>query len=123
LRELVREILEKKGYTVIEAATGAEALHLWPIFRDDIDLLLTDIMMPQGVSGRELADRLLAEKPDLKVIYSSGYSLDVVSPGFSFKDGLNFLQKPYQPDTLARIVRSRLDAPSEVVRETASESR
>jgi len=66
-------------------------------------------MMPGGISGRELAERVLAEKPELKIISSSGYSLDVVSPGFALKEGFNFLQKPYNPDTLARVVRDRLD--------------
>jgi two-component system cell cycle sensor histidine kinase/response regulator CckA len=109
LRELVQEILEKKGYTVIEAATGAQALKMWAAHRENIELLLTDLMMPESISGRELADILLAEKPGLKIIYTSGYSLDVVSPGFVFKEGVNFLQKPYQPETLAQIVRDVLD--------------
>jgi len=110
LRQLVEEVLRKKGYTVLEAATGAQALKVWHHHKDEIDLLLTDMMMPEGVSGRELAERVLAEKPELKVIYSSGYSLDVVSPGFSLKEGANYLQKPYHPETLARTVRNRLDS-------------
>lgn len=109
LRELVQEILEKKGYTVIEAATGAQALKLWARHKDKIDLLLTDLMMPEGVSGRELAKKLAAEKPALKIIYTSGYSLEVVNTGFVYEEGVNFLQKPYEPETLARIVRNCLD--------------
>ena len=66
-------------------------------------------MMPEGLSGRELAEKVLEDKAGLKVIYTSGYSLDVVSPGFTLKEGLNFLQKPYQPDTLAQMVRDCLD--------------
>ena len=109
LRELVQEILEKKGYRVLEASTGVQALKLWERHKDEIDLLLTDMMMPEGVSGRELAEHVMAERSDLKVIYSSGYSLDVVSPGFTAREGLNFLQKPYDPETLAQIVRDCLN--------------
>jgi len=109
LRELVQEILRKKGYAVLEAGTGVQALKLWQQHTEDIDLLLTDMMMPEGVSGRELAEKILAERPEVKVLYTSGYSLDIVSAGFALKDGLNFLQKPYQPETLAQMVRDCLD--------------
>ena len=110
LREVVREILELKGYRVISAATGAQALKIWEDRKDDVDLLLTDMMMPEGVSGRELAERVLQDRPDIKVICSSGYSLDVVSPDFAQKKGTEFLQKPYSPETLAKTVRECLNA-------------
>ncbi len=109
LRELVQEILEKKGYRVLEASTGVEALKVWDLHKDDIDLLLTDMMMPEGVSGRDLAERVLQDRADLKVLYSSGYSLDVVANDPTFREGLNFLQKPYDPDTLAHMVRDCLN--------------
>ncbi|MBN2508148.1 MAG: response regulator [Verrucomicrobia bacterium] len=112
LRELVREILEHKGYTVLEAANGVDALGLWPSAKERIDLLLTDVMMPMGISGRELAQHALAEKPDLKVIYTSGYSLDAFSPDGLVAEGCSFLQKPYAPETLAQVVRDALDAPA-----------
>ena len=110
LRELVQEILEKRGYHVIEAATGVEALEVWKERKDEIDLLFTDMMMPDGISGRELAERILQERPELKVIYSSGYSFDVFAADSNFCDSSNFLQKPYDPETLAQIVRESLDA-------------
>ena len=110
LRELVQEILEKRGYQVLEAATGVEALEIWKQRKDEIDLLFTDMMMPDGISGRELAERILQERPELKVIYSSGYSMDVFAADSSFCDSSNFLQKPYDPETLAQIVRESLDA-------------
>ena len=110
LRELVKEILEHKGYQVIAAATGAQALKIWEQRRDEIDMLFTDMMMPEGVSGRELADHVLRERPDVKVIYTSGYSLDVVGQDFTIRDGMDFLQKPYNPETLARAVRECLNA-------------
>jgi two-component system, cell cycle sensor histidine kinase and response regulator CckA len=109
LRDLVTEILEKKGYRVLAASTGLKALTLWQQRKQEIKLLFTDMMMPEGVSGLELAERLLSDRPDLKVIYSSGYSLDVVSPDFVIKDGLTFLQKPYDPETLAQVVRDSLN--------------
>jgi len=109
LRELVKEILEKKGYHILEARTGTQALKLWEKRAREIDLLLTDMMMPEGLSGRELAEKLLAEDPDLKVIYTSGYSLDIVSPGCNLRESYDFLQKPYQPETLTQIVRDCLD--------------
>ena len=109
LRELVQEILERKGYRVLEAATGLQALKIWDQRKDDIDLILTDMMMPEGVSGRDLAERALHDRPEMRVIYTSGYSLDVVSPDFSIKEGTNFLQKPYDPEMLAQIVRDCLN--------------
>jgi len=66
-------------------------------------------MMPDGVSGRELAELAMRDHPALKVIYTSGYSLDVVSPDFTLREGTQFLQKPYDPETLARVVRDGLN--------------
>ncbi len=111
LRELVQEILQKKGYRVLDASTGVKALKVWEEHKDEIDLLLTDMMMPEGVSGRELADQLLLDRPNLKVIYTSGYSLDVVSPEFNIQDTI-FLQKPYHPETLAQTVWDCLNKPA-----------
>jgi two-component system, cell cycle sensor histidine kinase and response regulator CckA len=77
LRALTRRFLENRAYTVIEASSGREALAIWPEHRDEIDLLMTDLVMPEGISGRELAERLRVDKPSLKVILTSGYSPDV----------------------------------------------
>ncbi len=109
LRVLVRSILERLGYNVIEAPSGVAALGLWHHQKDQIQLLLTDMIMPHGLSGRELAKRLLAERPDLKVIYSSGYSHAVMEADVVLQEGLNFLQKPYHPRKLAAAVRTCLD--------------
>ena len=109
LRDLVREILQSYGYRVIEAAHGTEALKIWETRKDEIDLLFTDMMMPAGPSGRELAQRLMTEKPTLRVVYTSGYSVDVVAADFNFREGVNFLQKPYLPETLAQTIRNCLD--------------
>jgi len=112
LRDLVHEILQRKGYRVLSAASGAQAMTIWEEKKSEIDLLLTDMMMPEGVSGRELAEHVLRDEPDTKVIYTSGYSLDVISPDFSLREGTQFLQKPYDPETLARAVREGLNKKS-----------
>ncbi|HZQ46664.1 MAG TPA: response regulator, partial [Verrucomicrobiae bacterium] len=109
LRILVRSVLERHGYRVLEAVDGVAALAVWEQHCDQIQLLLTDMVMPHGISGRELAVKLLAEKPQLKVIYSSGYSLAVVGTDMVLQEGLNFLQKPYHPRKLAQAIRDCLD--------------
>jgi signal transduction histidine kinase/ActR/RegA family two-component response regulator len=109
LRELLKELLEQNGYKVLEASSGAHALDMWQQHGRQVDLVLTDIMMPGGISGRQLGERLLSDRPDLKVIYTSGYSLEVAGQDFVLEGGVDFLQKPYQPDTLARVVRECLD--------------
>jgi two-component system cell cycle sensor histidine kinase/response regulator CckA len=109
VRALVRTVLERYGYRVLEAPSGVEALPVWLEHKDEISLLLTDMVMPYGVSGRELAQRLKGDKPSLKVIYSSGYSLAVVGADMVLREGLNFLQKPYHPRKLARAIRDCLD--------------
>jgi len=111
LRELVVSILELCGYHVLQAASGVEALKVWRQHKDKINLLLTDMVMPEGVSGRQLAEQLQAEDPNLKVIYTSGYALGVSGKDMEMKEGFNFLPKPYPPGRLAQIVRDRLDGP------------
>jgi two-component system, cell cycle sensor histidine kinase and response regulator CckA len=110
VRNLVRNSLERYGYSVVEAESGASALEVWPQHKDSIDLLLTDMVMPDGMTGKELADRLRAEKPALKVIFTSGYGPDVLGKDLASSDGSNFLQKPYHPRKLAQTVRDCLDA-------------
>lgn len=110
VRELVRGILEERGYVVLEARSGKAALEIWGEHRDRIDLLLTDIVMPEGISGRDLGRRLVADKPSLKVIYSSGYSPDAINPDRDLREGTNFLPKPFVPQRLVQMVRSSLDS-------------
>ena len=110
LRELIQIILTRMGYRVFEASTGVVALDLWKKHRDEINLLLTDLVMPDGISGRDLAQRLLAEAPGLQVIYMSGYSQDIAGQDFPLREGENFLAKPFQAAELARMIRARLDA-------------
>jgi PAS domain S-box-containing protein len=110
VRMLARVCLQRKGYRVLEASNGREALDVWKKHKDEIDLLLTDQIMPEGMSGCELATHCLAEKPSLKVIYSSGYSLEMIEAGKNLTEGLNFLAKPYDPAKLANTVRHCLDS-------------
>jgi len=109
VRFLVKDILIHNDYHVIEAEDGEEALDLAHEHMDEIVLLLTDMVMPKGVSGRELASRLLAERPALKVIYTSGYSPDLFDPSLILEEGINYLPKPYTSDMLAQILRGALD--------------
>jgi CheY-like chemotaxis protein len=106
LRLLVIEVLRRRGYKVIEAKSGAEALRIWPQHREDVQVLLTDIVMPDGVSGWELAKRLQSDKAGLSVIYTSGYSPDFVDEDGRFLEGRVFLQKPYDPETLVDKIRA-----------------
>ncbi len=111
VRHLVRSLLRRRGYTVLEASSGVDALKVWndPAHRDRIALLLTDMVMPDGVSGQELARRLRAEKPGLKVVFSSGYSAEIAGRELKLADGENFLQKPFTSDVLLETVRRALD--------------
>jgi PAS domain S-box-containing protein len=110
VRELVCNLLQGQGYNVLEAASGVKALEVWEANKDRIALLLTDLVMPDRINGRELAEKLCQERPNLKVIFTSGYSADVVGKEFVLRTGLNYLQKPYQPNTLALAVRECLDS-------------
>ena len=111
VRTLAKLILEMRGYRVIEARSGVEASIKWAEHRATIKLLLTDMIMPGGKTGRQLAQELQAAKPALKVIYTSGYSSDYASADFPLQEGLNFLQKPYEIERLLNAVRFCLDAP------------
>jgi PAS domain S-box-containing protein len=105
LREMASMILKRLGHEVVVAQDGQEALNLWPQHRGKIDLLLTDMVMPGGISGRELADQLLRETPQMHVIYSTGYSVDLSNSDINLVEGVNCLLKPYDATTLVRAVR------------------
>ena len=110
VRELVCNLLAGHGYQILQAESGAQALEMWTRCKDKVDLLLTDLVMPDRVSGRELAEKLWRERPELKVIFTSGYSSDVAGKDFVLQQGFNYLQKPYHPHRLASAVRDCLDA-------------
>jgi CheY-like chemotaxis protein len=113
LRELVVRILEICGYRIYQAKSGLEALGVWEEHKNEIDLLLTDMVMPEGITGRQLAERLQSEDPALKVIYTSGYSPGMAGKDIALLEGFNFLAKPYPPSRLAQVVRECLDGKNE----------
>ncbi len=109
LRAVIRAFLEHNGYRVLEAVNGHEALQVWSEHRDQIALLLTDLMMPAGVSGQQLARRLRMDNPGLRAIFMSGYSPDMAGDELEFRPGENFLQKPFSQEELLETVRQCLD--------------
>ena len=107
VRALARAVLEGHGYTVLEAADGTQALRLGALHAGPIHLLVTDLVMPAS-GGRELAERLLALRPGLQVLYISGYADAAVVRHGGLAPEDHFLQKPFTPEALARKVREAL---------------
>jgi PAS domain S-box-containing protein len=112
VREVAKGILELRGYTLLSASTVAEALKICADRAVKIDLVLTDVVLPQQ-SGTELIRQLLPMRPGIKVLYMSGYTDDSIVRHGVLENEVAFLQKPFTPDSLARRVRDVLDAPEE----------
>ncbi|HZJ13570.1 MAG TPA: response regulator [Chthoniobacteraceae bacterium] len=108
LREFVKSVLETVGYTVLVAANGAEALDVWEREEGRVHLLFTDVVMPENISGWQLARRLIMKKPDLKVIFMSGYSAELISPEFEQGGSHYFLPKPFLTEKLTNTVATCL---------------
>ena len=109
LREMACNILKDCGYRIFEASSGKEALNQWQQRAKEIDLLLTDVVMPEGISGVNLAEQLLINHPHLKIVLTSGYTANEVSQKLLAKTSARYLQKPYTHSELARTVRDCLD--------------
>jgi CheY-like chemotaxis protein len=109
VRRLIRKVLETRGYVVIAAEDGEEALRLAKARDGVIHLLVTDVVMP-GMSGRDLAQHLASVRPETKVLYVSGYTDDAIVQHGVLEPGIAFLQKPFTPQGLARKLREILDA-------------
>jgi len=109
VRAVARTVLTRLGYRVLEASNGDEALAIWKQHRAEIRLLLTDLVMPGGMNGKELAAQFLQENPKLKVIYTSGYSVEVAGRDLVLEEGVNFMAKPFHTHKLAQTIRKRLD--------------
>jgi PAS domain S-box-containing protein len=110
VRELTQMVLSECGYRVIEALTPEDAERLAGNNGAEIHLLLTDVVMP-GMSGRELAKRLTGRYPNLRVLYMSGYTYNVIAQDGTLEEGISFLQKPFTPQVLTQKVRESLDRP------------
>lgn len=109
VRELTAQILTRVGYEVLEANDGREALAVWEQSKDKISLVITDLVMPVGLTGRELAALVLKDRPGTKVLFSSGYSLAAADIDLSQDAKTGYLQKPFTPQMLTRKVRDFLD--------------
>jgi CheY-like chemotaxis protein len=113
VRALARIILQASGYRVLEAEDGPKAISTWRSFEGSIDLLLTDMVMPGGLSGRDVAELFSEDWPEAKVLYSSGYSVDLFGDDLRLKEGLNYLPKPYFAEQLkVAVARARTGSSS-----------
>jgi CheY-like chemotaxis protein len=110
LRKKIVQSLRIRGYRVWEMESGPKALETWDSCRDFVSLLMTDMVMPGGMTGLQLAEQLLKTKPALRVLVSSGYSAELVNMGASGRSGFAYLPKPYTTEALAVAVRKLLDA-------------
>jgi CheY-like chemotaxis protein len=108
VRNLIKRILDRQGYTVLLATSCEEAVRLSRAHAGAIDLLVTDVVMPR-MSGRDLAQEMFKSRPGLKVLYLSGYTDNVIARRGILEPGVRFLQKPFTPEVLARKVRDILD--------------
>jgi CheY-like chemotaxis protein len=109
VRKSISTILKRNGYHVVAAANGSEALELWGVHHHEMALLLTDLVMPGGMKGHELARRLQSAESNLKVVYMSGYSAEIAGRDIELRSGENFLQKPFLSDHLLETIRRSLD--------------
>ena len=108
VRELTRQLLEFCGYNVIEARNGIEALDVCEKTGDKIDLVITDIIMPQ-MSGREMAEKVSENYPRIKILFTSGYSSNSIAKHGLSDPNTHFIQKPFTLETISLKVRKVLD--------------
>jgi DNA-binding NtrC family response regulator len=122
VRFTTRRVLESRGYTIREATTGREALELWRQHVEEIPLVLTDIIMPGGMTGLEMAEHMWGHRPQMKVIFMSGYSADILCTNTEFirRTKRRFLQKPSSARLLLETIRRTLDekTPPAIVRQS-----
>jgi CheY-like chemotaxis protein len=105
LRELVTQLLQSRGYKTVAASSGTDALEQWERHKNQIQLVLTDLILPDGMTGRKLAEQLLADSPQLPIIYTSGYTPGSDRLKIGHIDPDYFLGKPYRPADLFEIIR------------------
>ena len=107
IRKLVRDTLEPLGYKILEASDGKEALEIFRRNEPQIDMLLTDVIMPK-MTGKKLAEILLVEKPGFKVLYMSGYTDNVIVHQGILDEDIEFINKPLVPSLLTKKIREVL---------------
>jgi DNA-binding NtrC family response regulator len=103
-------MLTRYGYRIRAATSGATALEIWRQHHQSIQLVVTDVVMPGGVSGRTLFDQMRSEEPDLKVIFCSGYTDEILGNDALLRQNPNFIEKPFAPEELVRKIRACLDS-------------
>lgn len=108
VRGVIVRLLRRLGYRVMETTQATEALEMWEREKGAFDLLITDMVMPGGITGAELAETLCQRKPSLRVLLMSGYSADMVQSGVPSREGLGFLQKPFEIEVLSQQVEKLL---------------
>jgi DNA-binding NtrC family response regulator len=106
LLELLDQVLEMHGYIVLQAGSAQEAIEVWKNKSEQIDLLLTDLTMPGGISGVALAGKLQAHKPLLKIVYTSGHERETAAEKYSLLPDTSFIQKPFNPSALAELIEN-----------------
>jgi signal transduction histidine kinase/ActR/RegA family two-component response regulator len=109
LREMISDILEAHGYHILQAGSGVEAVKVWEENGRNVDLLLSDMIMPEGMSGRELAEKLQQADPTMPAILTSGYSQEMIERESVLSESVKFFSKPYHPTQLAQAVRESLN--------------
>jgi PAS domain S-box-containing protein len=109
VRQLTKEVLEDSGYRVITARDGEEAVYLFHQYKDEVHLLVFDVVMPRK-NGKEAYEEIWRVKPDIRIIYTSGYTADVIHKKGVMDQGVNFVSKPIAPDVFLKKVREVLDA-------------
>jgi DNA-binding response OmpR family regulator len=109
IREMVQTALKARGFAVFSAENGVAALELAAGIEAPIQLLITDVVMPK-LGGKELAQKLKAQRPEIKILYTSGYTENAIVHHGVLDEGINFLHKPYSLEVLAQKIRSILDA-------------
>lgn len=112
VRKPITRFLILNGYRLLTAETGLRAISLWQRHRHEIDLLLTDVILPDGPDGRQLSGQFQAEKPTLKVIYTSAFAFDDSNELECDPEDIHFVPKPYRPDQILSAVRFALERDS-----------
>lgn len=109
LRKSMRVVLSRLGYKLLEAATADEAFQIWSKSPDEIQLVITDFVMPGAMNGKDLGNAIMAKNSRTRLLYLSGYSTEAFGGDFALEEGVNFLTKPFDPTRLAYAVRKQLD--------------